>query len=112
MPVILAAGRGKRMHSSIAKALHELGGVPLVEHVVRAVSQSGLGRPYVVVGYQAERVEEALEGKADFVNQPEMHGTGDAVLRALEVMPSSVENLLVLVGDCPLIPPALIQDLV
>ncbi|PSR28726.1 MAG: UDP-N-acetylglucosamine diphosphorylase/glucosamine-1-phosphate N-acetyltransferase [Sulfobacillus benefaciens] len=112
MPVILAAGRGTRMHSSIAKALHELGGVPLVEHVVRAVHQSGLGRPYVVVGYQAERVEEALEGKADFVNQPEMHGTGDAVLRALEVMPSSVENLLVLVGDCPLIPPGLIQDLV
>ncbi|MHB1612333.1 MAG: bifunctional UDP-N-acetylglucosamine diphosphorylase/glucosamine-1-phosphate N-acetyltransferase GlmU [Sulfobacillus sp.] len=112
MPVILAAGRGTRMHSGLAKALHELGGVPLVEHVVRAVVQAGLGRPLVVVGYQAERVEEALEGKADFVIQSEMHGTGDAVLKTLDALPSSVHDLVVLVGDCPLIPADLIRQLV
>lgn len=112
MPVILAAGRGTRMHSGLAKALHELGGVPLVEHVMRATHQAGLGRPLVVVGYQGDRVEEILEGKADFVTQPELQGTGDAVMRALQVVSDEVRDVVVLVADCPLIPHELLVDLV
>ncbi|WP_053959574.1 bifunctional UDP-N-acetylglucosamine diphosphorylase/glucosamine-1-phosphate N-acetyltransferase GlmU [Sulfobacillus thermosulfidooxidans] len=107
--VILAAGRGTRMHSGLAKALHELGGVPMVEHVVRAVREAGLGKPWVVVGHQADRVEEVLEGQAEFVRQPEMHGTGDALAQALAVMDSDVDNVVVLVADCPLVPPSLIE---
>lgn len=112
MPVILAAGRGTRMHSGLAKALHELGGVPLVEHVMRAATQAGLGRPLVVVGYQGDRVEELLEGKAEFITQPELRGTGDAVMRALEAISAEVTEIVVLVADCPLIPHELLTDLV
>ncbi|PSR37666.1 MAG: UDP-N-acetylglucosamine diphosphorylase/glucosamine-1-phosphate N-acetyltransferase [Sulfobacillus thermosulfidooxidans] len=108
--VILAAGRGTRMHSGLAKALHELGGVPMVEHVVRAVRQAGLGKPWVVVGHQAPRVEEALEGQALFVQQPEMRGTGDAVAQTLAVLDEDTQYLVVLLADCPLVPPELIQD--
>ncbi len=111
MPVILAAGRGTRMHSGLAKALHELGGVPLVEHVLRTVSQANLGRPLVVVGYQGERVEEVLEGKAEFITQSELRGTGDAVMRAIEVLPEAITEIVVLVADCPLIPAQLLSDL-
>lgn len=110
--VILAAGRGTRMHSGVAKALHEVGGVPLVEHVVGAVGAAGLGEPLVVVGFQGERVEERLEGRAQFVEQPELLGTGDAVMRALETLTVPAEHVLVLVGDCPLVPPDLISELV
>ncbi|NMP21520.1 bifunctional UDP-N-acetylglucosamine diphosphorylase/glucosamine-1-phosphate N-acetyltransferase GlmU [Sulfobacillus harzensis] len=110
--IILAAGHGTRMRSGRAKALHELGGMPLVMHVVRAVEKAGLDLPWVVVGYQAERVEETLEGHAEFVRQPEMHGTGDAVLHALSAIPDEVENVVVLYADCPLVPAALISDLI
>ena len=98
------------MHSGLAKALHELGGVSMVEHVVRAVRAAGLGKPRVVIGHQADRVEEELEGQAEFVRQSEMHGTGDAVAQALAAMDSDVKDVVVLVADCPLIPPALIEE--
>ncbi len=109
--IILAAGRGTRMNSGRAKALHELGGLPLVTHVVRAVERTGLGAPWVVVGYQAERVEETLEGLAEFVRQPEMRGTGNAVYHVLGEIPDDVDNIMVLYADCPLVPPELLEEL-
>ncbi|PSR21580.1 MAG: UDP-N-acetylglucosamine diphosphorylase/glucosamine-1-phosphate N-acetyltransferase [Sulfobacillus acidophilus] len=109
--VILAAGRGTRMRSGRAKALHELGGVPLVLHVVRAVERAGLGTPLVVTGYQAERVEEVLEGRAEFVRQPAMRGTGDAVFHALAELSDDVDDIVVLYADCPLIPETLLTEL-
>lgn len=109
--IILAAGRGTRMNSGRAKALHELGGLPLAMHVVRAVERAGLGTPWVVVGYQAERVEETLEGSAEFVRQPEMRGTGNAVYQVLGEIPDDIDNILVLYADCPLVPPELLEDL-
>ena len=109
--VILAAGRGTRMHSSMAKALIELSGVALVEHVVRAVSASDLKRPLVVVGFQAERVEEALEDQADFVHQEELKGTGHALLVAIQALPQETEQVVVLLADVPLVPPELIGTL-
>ena len=109
--IILAAGRGTRMNSGRAKALHELGGLPLVTHVVRAVERTGLGAPWVVVGYQAERVEETLEGLAEFVRQPEMRGTGNAVYHVLGEIPDDVDNIIVLYADCPLVPPELLEEL-
>lgn len=111
VPIILAAGHGTRMRSGRAKALHELGGMPLVEHVLRAVEKAGLDSPWVVVGYQAERVEETLEGRAQFVRQPEMHGTGDALFHALGHIPEDVDDVMVLYADCPLVPPELLTQL-
>lgn len=109
--VILAAGRGTRMRSGIAKALHDVGGIPLVSHVIRAVVGAGLATPWVVTGFQADRVEEALDGMAYFVRQPQMRGTGDAVFQALGELPDEVDDALVLVGDCPLIPQELLVAL-
>ncbi len=110
--VILAAGRGTRMRSGWAKALHELGGMALVCHVERAVLKAGLAKPWVVVGFQAERVEEVLDQRAHVVVQPELRGTGDALACALAKVPADTDSVVVLVGDCPLIPPSLIEALV
>ncbi len=109
--VILAAGRGTRMHSSTAKALIELAGAPLVEHVVRAVESAGLGEPLVVVGFQAEIVEEVLEGRAKTVLQPELKGTGHALACALAELGEAVDQVVVLLADGPLVPAQLIQTL-
>jgi bifunctional UDP-N-acetylglucosamine pyrophosphorylase/glucosamine-1-phosphate N-acetyltransferase len=109
--IILAAGRGTRMHSGRAKALHELGGIPLVMHVVRTVERAGLEMPWVVSGYQADRVEETLEGLAQFIRQPEMRGTGNAVYHVLGELPADVDDILVLYADCPLLPEELLTSL-
>ena len=108
--LILAAGLGTRMRSSTAKVLHKLGGRPLVAHVCRTASALVKGeRPvYVVVGHQAEEVEEAVraelgEGGAVFVTQADQRGTGDAVYAAREVLGDADSTLLVLSGDVPLV---------
>src|SRR5947209_18024523 len=108
--LILAAGLGTRMRSSTAKVLHKLGGRPLIAHVCRTASALVKGeRPvYVVVGHQAEEVEEAVcaeldEGGAVFVTQAEQRGTGDAVYAAREALGDADSTLLVLSGDVPLV---------
>lgn len=100
------------MRSSLPKALHRVGGLTLIEHVIRATASAGLPRPWVVTGYQAERVEEALEGQVQFFRQPEPLGTGDAVATALAGLADTADDVLVLIGDCPLVPPELLEELV
>ncbi|HEY2944814.1 MAG TPA: NTP transferase domain-containing protein, partial [Vicinamibacteria bacterium] len=83
--VILAAGKGTRMRSARAKVLHPLLGVPLLDHVVRAVQSVGVEPITVVVGHQADAVEAAFRGRGlDFVRQEPPLGTGHAVQAARE----------------------------
>src|SRR5579884_2023821 len=100
--VILAAGRGTRLRSRQAKVLHRAGGLPLIEHVVRATLP--LGAPvFAVVGYQAEAVAALVEprGVRTVVQQPQQ-GTGDA-LRAARAVLDGFEEVLVVPGDAPLV---------
>jgi bifunctional UDP-N-acetylglucosamine pyrophosphorylase/glucosamine-1-phosphate N-acetyltransferase len=102
--LILAAGKGKRMKSDLAKVLHRLGGRPLVHYVVEAAKEAGISRITVVVGHQANKVREALKGQGlEFVKQPELLGTGHAVLQAKEALEGYHGNLLILYGDVPLL---------
>jgi bifunctional UDP-N-acetylglucosamine pyrophosphorylase/glucosamine-1-phosphate N-acetyltransferase len=109
--VVLAAGQGTRMRSKRAKVLHELGGRPLLDHVLATVAQLGLGDVRVVVGYQAEAVAAVVGGRYPLVYQPEPRGTGDAVARALAALPEAVDRVLVLYGDGPLVPVDLLRGL-
>ena len=102
--VLLAAGKGTRLKSSRAKVLHLAQGVPLLEHVLRAVSAAGAERLTVVVGHEAEAVEAAFSGRAEFVRQEPPRGTGHAVLVARERFAARPdETLLVVNGDLPLL---------
>ena len=82
--VILAAGKGKRMHSALPKVLHPLAGRPLLGHVLataRALSPRTLA---VVVGHGAEAVRAAIaERDVEWVTQEPQLGTGHAVMQAL-----------------------------
>ena len=102
------------MKSRQAKVLHRAGGDTLVGHVVSAAMASAPAeRIYVVVGHQAERVEEALAGRGvQFVRQTEQKGTGHAVLCGREQMESNSGLLVVLYGDCPLIGAGTIAGLI
>ena len=78
---ILAAGKGTRLKSNLAKVLHAAGGRPLVEHVVRACQALGVKKIIAVVGHQAEKVSEIVEplGAETVLQQPQ-NGTGHAML--------------------------------
>jgi bifunctional UDP-N-acetylglucosamine pyrophosphorylase/glucosamine-1-phosphate N-acetyltransferase len=102
--VILAAGKGTRLHSSVAKVLHRAGGRPLVEHVVRACQGAGITEIFVIVGHQAEDVSAVvvpLGAKA--VLQEPQNGTGHAMQVARDAIGNTARYTLVLPGDAPLI---------
>lgn len=103
--VILAAGVGSRMRSSIPKVLHRVAGRTLLEAVVDAVEGVGPARTVVVVGDGRERVESALGKRAGltFVLQEPPLGTGDAARRAAETLSSADGPILVLAADTPLL---------
>lgn len=103
--VILAAGKGTRMKSARAKLLHPLLGVPLLDHVVRAVRSAGVDAITVVVGYQAEAVEAAMEGRGlAFARQDPPLGTGHAVQAARERLAAHpTRTTLVVNGDVPML---------
>src|SRR5215467_5438809 len=104
--VIMAAGKGTRLKSKRAKVLHEIGGQPLLAHVIKAAQQVVPAEHiHVIVGHQAESVRAALEPMGvKFVLQAEQRGTGHAIMCAREHV-AGYRNILVLSGDVPLIRP-------
>lgn len=101
--LILAAGRGTRMRSSLAKVLHPLLGRPMVRFPIDAARAAGL-QPFVVVHHQEDQVRSALADQPDvtFARQEQTRGTGDAVRSAFGVLPLE-GTVVVLNGDGPLL---------
>jgi len=107
---ILAAGKGTRLKSRHPKVLHEIGGRPLLAHVVaaaiRVVPPQNI---FAIVGHEAEPVEAALRHTGiHFVQQPEQLGTGHAIMQARSAL-QHFAHVLVLSGDVPLIRPQTIE---
>lgn len=100
--VVLAAGQGKRMHSSLPKVLHPLAGKPLVTHVLDTARALSPERLIVVHGHGGEVVQAALpDSDLRWAHQAEQLGTGHAVAQALGQLGDSPVTL-VLYGDVPL----------
>jgi bifunctional UDP-N-acetylglucosamine pyrophosphorylase/glucosamine-1-phosphate N-acetyltransferase len=102
--IVLAAGKGTRMHSAHPKVLHLLAGWPMIGHVLLATDRAGVNRTMVVLGHGAEEVRAALPpGTLSVVQEPQL-GTGHAVRVALDGLPGAdTEVALLLYGDIPLI---------
>lgn len=120
--IILAAGKGTRMKSDLPKVVHPVGGRPMVCAVVDACLASGVTRIVAVVGYQQEKVREALASYGsgspagvEYVVQAEQLGTGHAVQCAASALASEAaregNETLVLCGDGPLIRPDTIRQM-
>jgi bifunctional UDP-N-acetylglucosamine pyrophosphorylase/glucosamine-1-phosphate N-acetyltransferase len=112
--VVLAAGLGTRMKSRKAKVLHQAGGLTLIEHVAAAAAAvAPPERIAVVVGHQAELVEAAVAGRGvRFALQRDQRGTGHAVVACRELLEPMGGDVVILLGDCPLLSPATIESLV
>ncbi len=109
---IMAAGKGTRLKSQLPKVLHEVGGKPLLEHVIQAALRVVPPHDvYAIVGHEAERVRAAVAHTGiNFVLQAEQRGTGHALMMAREAL-SAYDHVIVLSGDAPLITPETIGRL-
>ena len=109
--LILAAGEGTRMKSSLPKVAHRILGLPMVEYAIRATRQAGCDRVVVVTGHGAEAVESLIEGVL-FARQEQRLGTGHAVMCAADALQGVTGSLLVVAGDCPLLTPETLAELI
>ncbi|OJU40223.1 MAG: UDP-N-acetylglucosamine diphosphorylase/glucosamine-1-phosphate N-acetyltransferase [Microbacterium sp. 69-10] len=113
--IVLAAGQGTRMKSRLPKVLHEIGGRPLVGHVLTTAHALGAQHIEVVVRHEREQVIATLAEQypdARIVDQDEIPGTGRAVQVALDALPDDFDgDVLVLSGDVPLLEADTLQHL-
>ena len=111
---VLAAGKGTRMKSALPKVLQPLAGATLVERVLASAANLQPERRLLIVGHQAERVEQQLAnvGGLEFVLQQPQNGTGHAVQQLIPALQDFEGELLVLNGDVPLLRAETIDALV
>ncbi|MCL1558436.1 bifunctional UDP-N-acetylglucosamine diphosphorylase/glucosamine-1-phosphate N-acetyltransferase GlmU [Xanthomonas nasturtii] len=102
--VILAAGEGKRMRSSLPKVLQPLAGQPMLAHVIATARQLQPAAIHIVYGHGGDQVQAAFAGQGDlqWAEQRDQLGTGHAVQQAMPAIPDAA-TVLVLYGDVPLI---------
>jgi bifunctional UDP-N-acetylglucosamine pyrophosphorylase / glucosamine-1-phosphate N-acetyltransferase len=109
--IILAAGEGKRMKSSLPKVMHQVGGKPMVNHVIDAARDLRASKTIVVVARKRLEVRQVLDRGVCSVIQGKQLGTADAVRVALKEIPSQAKDVMVLYGDTPLITEATVRAL-
>ncbi len=101
--VVLAAGKGTRMKSSLPKVLHPVGGVPMVQRIINTVESLDATAVNLVYGHGADQLQSAVEGRqVNWCLQKEQLGTGHAVMQAVDYIADD-EDVMILVGDAPLI---------
>jgi bifunctional UDP-N-acetylglucosamine pyrophosphorylase/glucosamine-1-phosphate N-acetyltransferase len=108
----MAAGKGTRLKSKHPKVLHEIGGKPILAHVIATAEKIVPAHDiFVIIGHEAERVREAVARTGvNFVLQAEQRGTGHALMVAREAL-SGYDQVVVLSGDAPLITARTVRNL-
>lgn len=102
--VILAGGQGKRMKSELPKPMFEVLGEPMLEWVMTACERSDINDLCVVTGYNAEVIENYVDGRCKTVYQPQRMGTGHAVMMAVDWLKERPQsNVFIVCGDSPFI---------
>jgi len=101
--IILAAGKGTRMKSSLHKVLHEVAGRPMIEHLLASVEALGPQKLVTIVGESREQLQERLAERVDFAVQDPQLGTGHAVQQAQDALAGFDGDVLVLYGDVPFV---------
>lgn len=105
--IILAAGEGTRMHSSVPKVLHKIANLPMVSHVIHSLKEGGCSDIAVVTGTKSELVQKEVNNRHDnitFFEQQQRLGTAHAVLAAQDFFKDKQDEIIYIVyGDTPLV---------
>lgn len=110
--IILAAGKGTRMKSSLPKVLHKIAHKPMVEHIIDNVYSLGCENINLVYGHGGDMLKDALAAhKVNWCLQAEQLGTGHAVMQAVDNI-QDADDVLILVGDAPLISTDTLKNLI
>jgi len=110
--VLLAAGQGTRMKSSLPKVLHPLCGRPMLWHVLESLKEVTTEKPVVVVGHGADEVTKYLSDSAQTVLQEPQLGTGHAAMQAESLIKGKTDLVIVTYADMPLLRGATFKQLV
>ncbi len=111
--LILAAGKGTRMKSDLAKVLHLIEDKPLLHYVLESACSAGAEKIIVIIGHQAQKIrEQFVTSRCVFVEQKPQLGTGHAVLQAKGELADYQGLTVILCGDVPLLKPSTIKNLV
>ena len=100
--IVLAAGKGTRMHSDMAKSMHKVMDKPMIQHIYDTVSHLGGENFVLVVGHAREQIEDWFGDKASYAIQEPQLGSGHAVMQATQLKDVKGKTLIIS-GDCPLI---------
>ncbi|MEK7432406.1 MAG: bifunctional UDP-N-acetylglucosamine diphosphorylase/glucosamine-1-phosphate N-acetyltransferase GlmU [Cyanobacteriota bacterium] len=111
--IIMAAGKGTRMKSSLPKVLHTVSGKPMLEYVIDSVSKFEPDNVFVIVGHGLEQVKSyfSKNNKITWVEQKEQLGTGHAVMQVFPYLEGYKGNVLILSGDVPLLSNQTIENI-
>ena len=110
--IILAAGKGTRMRSSLPKVLHPLAGKPMIWYLLQSARQVSTEVPVVVVGHEGKEVQNVVGDAARFVLQEPQLGTGHAVQMTESVLRDQTDLVLVCYADMPLLSPNIFQTMI
>ena len=109
--LILAAGEGKRMKSHTPKVLHKICGRSMIDYIIDAASSIDK-KPIVIIGHEAEKIQEHLGDSVEYVLQKEQKGTGHAVMMCDKYLDRFEGYVVVIAGDMPLLKKATIKKLI
>ncbi len=109
--IILAAGQGKRMKSTLPKVLHPIAGRPMIHWLLRSVEELSPEKIIVVVAPDATSVAQAVRPHSTVIQQ-KAQGTGDAARAALPLLEGFAGDVLVLLGDMPILSAGMMQSLI
>lgn len=101
--IVLAAGKGTRMKSTLHKVLHPIAGRAMLDHLLASLDELGPSRTVLVVGHGREQLEKATAGRAAIAVQEPQLGTGHAVQQAAENLRDFSGDVLILYGDVPFV---------
>lgn len=110
--LILAAGMGTRMKSSLPKVLHTVNGISMIEQVIRLCRAAGCSDVAAITGFQGKLVRETVGDGISYVEQKEQLGTGHAVMQAADYLKNHTGYVLVICGDTPLLRAETIRRLI
>ena len=110
--IIMAAGQGTRMVSSLPKVLHTVNGKSLILYSIEAARAAGSDRPVVVIGNGAEEVKQKVGEGAHFVLQEKRLGTAHAVMAVESLLKNEPGLVLVIAGDMPLLTPETLKSMI
>jgi bifunctional UDP-N-acetylglucosamine pyrophosphorylase/glucosamine-1-phosphate N-acetyltransferase len=110
--VVLAAGKGTRMKSGVAKVLHSIAGRPMLSYPIEAAESLDPDPLIVVIGRDEALVRETFDTRATLVVQHEQRGTGHAVLQAQPALLGFAGDVLILYGDTPLLRTETLREMI